>query len=135
MRRAIARYLTLLLSFLATACFAQEAAMKLAEGVYAIKGPGAAMNTGVVVGERGVFVFACDLPDYERRLQAIRSVAGGKPIRFVANGHHAGDDTMCNHLFAEQGAVIVGSKELARQLHPYWPKRIQQELKSGKVKP
>lgn len=59
-------------------------------------------------------------------------MAGGKPIRFVANGHFAGDDTMCNHMFAEQGAVVVGSKELAR--HPYWPKRAAQDLKHGRVK-
>ncbi len=43
------------------------------------------MNTGFVVGDRGVFVFSCDLADYDRRIQAIRSVAGGKPIRFVAD--------------------------------------------------
>jgi cyclase len=134
MRRGIRESLSLLLFCLAFATFAQEAAVKLADGVYAIKGPGAAMNTGFVVGDRGVFVFACDLPDYDRRMQAIRSVAGGKPIRFVANGHHAGDDTMCNHLFAEQGAVVVGSSELARQLKPYWPKRVQEELKQGRVK-
>lgn len=112
----------------------QEKAIRLAEGIYAIKGPGADMNTGFVVGDRGVFVFACDLPDYDRRLRAIRSVAGDKPIRFVANGHHAGDDTMCNHLFAEQGAVVVGSTELARQLLPYWPKRAPQALKQGKAR-
>jgi glyoxylase-like metal-dependent hydrolase (beta-lactamase superfamily II) len=134
MRRGIGGSLSFLLFCLAFAAFAQEAAVKLADGVYAIKGPGAAMNTGFVVGDRGVFVFACDLPDYDRRMQAIRSVAGGKPIRFVANGHHAGDDTMCNHLFAEQGAVVVGSSELARQLKPYWPKRAQEELKQGRVR-
>lgn len=134
MKRGISRYLALLLLFLPLASFGQGDAIKLAEGVYAIKGPGAAMNTGFVVGDRGVFVFACDLPDYDRRMQAIRSVAGGKPIRFVANGHHAGDDTMCNHLFAEQGAVIVGSREFARQLLPYWPKRVQQAMKQGKIK-
>ncbi len=133
MKRGISGYLAFLFFFFPLAAFSQEGAIKLAEGVYAIKGPGAAMNTGFVVGDRGVFVFACDLPDYDRRMQAIRSVAGGKPIRFVANGHHAGDDTMCNHLFAEQGAVVVGSRELARQLLPYWPKRIQQELKGGKA--
>ncbi len=134
MKRGISRYLAFLFFFFPLASFSQEGAIKLAEGVYAIKGAGAAMNTGFVVGDRGVFVFACDLPDYDRRIQAIKSVAGDKPIRFVANGHHAGDDTMCNHLFAEQGAVIVGSKELARQLLPYWPKRAQEELKGGKVK-
>jgi cyclase len=134
MKRGIPGYLAILFLILPLASFGQEVAVKLAEGVYAIKGPGAAMNTGFVVGDRGVFVFACDLPDYDRRMQAIRSVAGGKPIRFVANGHHAGDDTMCNHLFAEQGAVIVGSRELGRQLLPYWPKRVQEELKGGKAK-
>ncbi len=134
MKRGIPGYLAFLFIFFPLAAFSQEGAVKLAEGVYAIKGPGAAMNTGFVVGDRGVFVFSCDLPDYDRRLQAIRSVAGGKPIRFVANGHHAGDDTMCNHLFAEQGAVVVGSKELARQLLPYWPKRVQDELKQDRVK-
>ena len=133
MIRDISVYLALFFLF-PLASYGQEGAIKLAEGVYAIKGPGAAMNTGFVVGDRGVFVFACDLPDYDRRMQAIRSVASGKPIRFVANGHHAGDDTMCNHLFAEQGAVIVGSRELARQLLPYWPKRVQEELKRGKAK-
>ncbi|MBI4205481.1 MAG: MBL fold metallo-hydrolase [Betaproteobacteria bacterium] len=133
-QRGISRYFAFLLFFFSIAAFSQEGAIKLAEGVYAIKGPGAGINTGVVVGDRGVFVFACDLRDYDRRLQAIRSVAGDRPIRFVANGHHAGDDTMCNHLFAEQGAVVVGSKELARQLLPYWPKRAAQELKQGKVK-
>ncbi len=134
MKRGISGYLAFLFFFFPLASFSQEGAIKLAEGVYAIKGPGTAMNTGFVVGDRGVFVFSCDLADYDRRIQAIKSVAGDKPIRFVANGHHAGDDTMCNHLFAEQGAVIVGSKELARQLLPYWPKRAQEELKGGKVK-
>jgi cyclase len=134
MKSGVSGYLAILFLIFPLASFGQEVAVKLAEGVYAIKGPGAAMNTGFVVGDRGVFVFACDLPDYDRRMQAIRSVAGGKAIRFVANGHHAGDDTMCNHLFAEQGAVIVGSRELANQLRPYWPKRVQQELKGGKAK-
>ncbi len=41
---------------------------------------------------------------------------------------------MCNHLFAEQGAVVVGSNELARQLLPYWPKRVQEDLKRGRGK-
>lgn len=135
MKRGIPGCVAILLLILPSASFGQEGAVKLAEGVYAIKGPGAAMNTGFVVGDRGVFVFSCDLPDYDRRMQAIRSVAGDKPVRFVANGHFAGDDTMCNHLFAEQGAVVVGSRELARQLLPYWPKRVQQELKQGRVKP
>jgi len=127
----------LLLAFLqlaASLAWAQDGAIKLAEGVFAIKGPGEAINTGFVVGDRGVFVYSCSLEDYDRRLQAIRSVAGGKPIRFVTNGHHAGDDSGCNHLLAEQGAFVVGSAELRRQLLPYWPKRMEEERKRGRVK-
>lgn len=134
MKRGVPGYLAILFLIFPFASYGQEGAIKLAEGVYAIKGPGEAINTGIVVGDRGVFVYSCDLSDYDRRLQAIRSVAGGKPIRFVSNGHFAGDDTMCNHMFAEQGAVVIGSKELARQLRPYWPKRAAEELKRGKVK-
>lgn len=134
MKQFIVSHLMLVFSFFPVVSSGQEGAIKLAEGVYAIKGPGEAINTGFVVGDRGVFVYSCDLSDYDRRLQAIRSVAGGKLIRFVANGHFAGDDTMCNHMFAEQGALVLGSRELARQLLPYWPKRAQEELKRGRVK-
>ena len=92
-----------LLISLAPLAFAQErlTPIKLAEGVYGITGPRGAMNTGVVVGDRGVFVYSCQLAEYDERMAAIRSVAGGKPIRFVANGHYAWDDTGCNHLLAE----------------------------------
>lgn len=108
--------------------------IKLAEGVYGITGPRGAMNTGVVVGDRGVFVYSCQLAEYDERMAAIRSVAGGKPIRFVANGHYAWDDTGCNHLLAEQGAVVLGNPEFARLLRPYWAGQIANELRAGKVK-
>jgi cyclase len=108
--------------------------MKLAEGVYGITGPDGAINTGVVVGDRGVFVYSCQLTEYDQRLAAIRSVAWGKPIRFVANGHYAWDDSGCNHMLAEQGAVILGNPEFARLLRPYWPQRITADLKAGRVK-
>lgn len=108
--------------------------IKLADGVYGIKGPGEAFNTAFVVGERGVFVFGCDLSTYDERLQAIRSVASGKAIRFVANGHYAFDDSGCNHLFAEQGAIVIGNPEFARLLLPYWPKQVASRLKEGRGK-
>lgn len=108
--------------------------IKLADGVYGVKGPGMDFNTSFVVGERGVFVFGCDLPTYDERLQAIRSVSRNKPIRFVGNGHYAFDDSGCNHLFAEQGAIIVGNPEFARLLLPYWPKEVASRLKQGRVK-
>lgn len=125
--------------FLSLFCFlgissAQEGAVKLADGVYAIKGPGEAINTAFVVGDRGVFVYSCALDDYDRRLQAIRSVAGVKPIRFVSNGHYAFDDTGCNHMYAEQGATVIGTPALAKELLPYWPERRAEELKRGRIK-
>src|SRR3989442_7176269 len=105
--------------------------IKLAEGVYGITGPRGAINTGVVVGDRGVFVYSCQLAEYDQRLAAIRSVARGKPIRFVANGHYAWDDTGCNHMLAEQGAVVLGNPEFARLLRPYWAGRGEDDRKTG----
>lgn len=113
---------------------AQDGAVKLAEGVYAIKGPGESINTAFVVGDRGVFVYSCDLSDYDRRLAEIRKVAGGKLIRFVANGHYAFDDVGCNHMFAEQGAAVLGTPVFAKELRPYWPERRAAELKQGRIK-
>lgn len=109
-------------------------AIKLAEGVYGITGPRGAINTGFVVGDRGVFVYSCQLAEYDRRVAAIRSVAGGKPIRFVTNGHYAWDDSGCNHMLAENGAVVIGNPEFARLLRPYWAGRIAGDLKGGRVK-
>ena len=113
---------------------AQEGAIKLADGVYGIKGPGEGINTGFVVSDRGVFVYSCALDDYDRRLAEIRKVAGGKPIRYVSNGHYAFDDIGCNHMFAEQGATIIGTPALAKELLPYWPERQAEELKRGRIK-
>lgn len=68
MKRGISGYLAILFLIFPLASFGQEGAVKLAEGVYAIKGPGEGINTGFVVGDRGVFVYSCDLSDYDRRL-------------------------------------------------------------------
>jgi len=125
--------LVLLFSCFGSSLLALEA-IKLADGVYGIKGPGIDLNTAFVVGERAVFVYGCALNSYDERLEAIRKVSGGKPIRFVSNGHYAFDDTGCNHLFAEQGATVIGTPELAKLLLPYWPERQAEELKRGRVK-
>src|SRR5712692_427785 len=101
------------LTIAGAATAAQEGATKLADGVYGIKGIGEAINTAFVVGDRGVFVYSCDLSDYDRRSKIIRETAGSKPIRFVANGHYAFDDVGCNHMFAEQGATVLGEHMVA----------------------
>jgi hypothetical protein len=123
-----------LLGFVATSiavlpAWAQQLApIKLAEGVYAITGPGGAMNTSFVVGDRGVFVYGCQLAEYDQRLAGIRSVAGAKPILFVANGHFAWDDAGCNHMLAEQGAVVLGNPVFARLLQATWAARAASDL-------
>lgn len=126
--------LTLLVTGASVAWAQELTPIKLADGVYGITGPHHAINTGLVVGDRGAFVYSCQLAEYDRRLAAIRSVARGKPIRFVANGHYAWDDTGCNHLLAEQGAVVVGNPEFARLLRPYWARQIANDLKAGRAK-
>ena len=108
--------------------------IKFADNVYGITGPNGAMNTGVVVGDRGVFVYSCQLAEFDERMAAIRSVAGGKPVRFVANGHYAWDDSGCNHMLAEQGATVLGNPEFARQMRPYFAGQIARELRAGRVK-
>ncbi len=122
------------LTIAGAATAAQEGATKLADGVYGIKGIGEAINTAFVVGDRGVFVYSCDLSDYDRRSKIIRETAGSKPIRFVANGHYAFDDVGCNHMFAEQGATVLGNPAFAKELKPYWPERRTAELKQGRIK-
>lgn len=135
MRWSVLRvFAVLCFGFLGVSSVEALEATKLAEGVYGIKGPGMDFNTSFVVGDRGVFVFGCALNSYEERLQAIKKVAGNKPIRFVANGHYAFDDTGCNHLFAEQGAIVVGNPEFAKLLLPYWPEQIAEWLKRGRAK-
>lgn len=127
--------LAMLLLLTVSAGGAQELApTKLGDGIYAVRGPNNAINTGFVVGDRGVFVFSCQLAEYEQRLAAIQRVAGGKPIRFLANGHYAWDDTGCNHMLAEQGATLIGNPEFARLLRPYWAGQIANELRSGRSK-
>ena len=138
MRRRFVRWLILmtgLLLLVAPLAWAQELTpIKLADGVYGVRGPNNAINTGFVVGDRGVFVYSCQLAEYDQRLAAIRSVAGGKPIRFVANGHYAWDDTGCNHMLAEQGATVLGNPEFARLLRPYWAGQLANDLKAGRAK-
>lgn len=50
--------------------WAQEGAIKLADGIDGVRGGrgGEGINTGFVVGDRGVFVYSCDAEDYDRRL-------------------------------------------------------------------
>ncbi|HZU06037.1 MAG TPA: MBL fold metallo-hydrolase [Chloroflexota bacterium] len=101
--------------------------LRLGEGIYAVKGPGDDMNTGVVVGDDGVFVFGCNLRNYEQRLAAIRTVTD-KPIRWAANGHMAFDDSGCNWELRRLGAALIGSSRMREHYLEWAPPRLALEL-------
>lgn len=134
MRRFVIGFgLSVFLCILGSPAGALEAT-KLADGVYGIKGPGMDFNTSIVVGDRGVFVFGCAPNTYYERMEAIKKVAGGKPIRYVSNGHYAFDDTGCNHLLAEQGATVIGNPVFAKLLMPYLRERLTEDAAKGGIK-
>jgi glyoxylase-like metal-dependent hydrolase (beta-lactamase superfamily II) len=105
---------------------------KLGEGVYGIRAPyrgatGSDMNTGFVVGDNGVFVFACNIRDFEQRMIAIRTVTD-KPIRWAGIGHYAFDDSSCAWHFQQMGATIFSSGKMREEFLSYGPARYEREL-------
>ena len=50
MTRCVLGWFAFLVLYFSTASFGHDVLIKLAEGVYAIKGPGDGINTGLVVG-------------------------------------------------------------------------------------
>jgi cyclase len=82
--------------------------LQLGDGVYGIQAVNADMNTGFVVGDEGVLVFACNNSNFEQRMAAIRSVTD-KPIKWAVNGHAAFDDSGCNSDFKAMGATVISS--------------------------
>lgn len=111
-----------------TSSRAEEKLVKFTDGVYGIKGKGAKVNTGIVVGSKGVFVLNCQLDFYKGRLASIQSVSGGIPIKFVGNGHAAGDDISCNAHFEDMGATILGSQAMYKHLLVKGPKKYKKRL-------
>lgn len=111
-RTQIALLLTVWLMLLSTAARAEKTTVKLADGVYAHDAPGPEVNSGVVVGSRGIFVFNCDLKLYKELMALVREVSGGQAVKFLGNGHAAGDDVGCNGQFEDMGATIVGSQAM-----------------------
>jgi glyoxylase-like metal-dependent hydrolase (beta-lactamase superfamily II) len=109
---------------------------RLGDGVYGIQGsdvvpdaPPGTMNTGVVVGDDGVFVFSCNLQNFESRVATIRTVTD-KPIRWHANGHMASDDSGCNSEFRAMGATLLGSRAMRDHYLEWMPARLAQDLRT-----
>ena len=82
--------------------------LELGQGVYGIQAVNGDMNTGFVVGDDGVLVFACNNTNFEQRLAAIRSVTD-KPIKWAVNVHAAFDDSGCNSDWKAMGATVISS--------------------------
>lgn len=109
---------------------------RLGDGVYGIQGsdvlpdvPVGSMNSGFVVGDDGVFVFGCNLQNFESRVASIRTVTD-KPIRWQANGHMASDDSGCNSEFRAMGASLIGSRAMRDHYLEWMPARLALELQT-----
>lgn len=109
-----------------------EKTVKLAEGVFAYDSPGPDVNNGVIVGSRGIFVYNCDLDKTYKHLTALIEKEGkGTPVRFLGNGHAAGDDIGCNGQFEDMGAIIVSSEAMYQDLAEKGPERYQERLEKA----
>ena len=106
--------------------------VRLAEGVFAWDSPGPDVNNGVVVGSRGIFVYNCDLGKTYKHLTAVIQKEGqGRAVRFLGNGHAAGDDIGCNGQFEDMGATIVSSQAMYDDLVEKGPKRYKERLEKA----
>src|SRR6266540_1706037 len=102
---------------------------QMGQGVYGIKAPGEDMNTGFVVGDDGVFVFACNLNTFDARIAAIRTITD-KPIRWAGNGHAAADDYSCNFDLKRMGATLFGSERMRENFLEIAPPRLVADLRT-----
>ena len=112
--------------------YAQEAAtplpvLELGQGIYGVQAQNGDMNTGFVVGDDGVLVWACDNNNFEQRLTSIRSVPD-KPIRWAGNGHAAFDDSGCNSDWKGMGATVISSEKAREHYIEVNPERYTAAL-------
>ena len=91
---------------------------EVSDGIYGyiqLDGSWGLNNTGFIVGRDGVLVIDTCFTERRSRAfhEAVRKVAGDRPLRTVVNTHHHGDHTHGNYVFLP-AATIIGH-ELCRQ--------------------
>jgi glyoxylase-like metal-dependent hydrolase (beta-lactamase superfamily II) len=102
-----------------------EGLQKLTDNAYAFIGSDGGPNHGLLVTEKGGVVVDNDIRSIDRFMDAIRKTTP-QEIRFLINTHHAFDHTSANHVFAEQGAVIISSVRAREHLDEMGEKKIAQ---------
>jgi cyclase len=95
----------------------------------------AGANAGFVIGEDGVAVI--DTFENEAAAKALLSEIHRLttlPVRFVVNTHYHVDHVAGNHIFAQEGAVIVGHRRVRAWIHAenlkFFGDKIKPEQKS-----
>ena len=112
MRRACYYSLAIFLLLMTLLTGAQAAPQEVASGVYFRLAEGGC-NTGWVVFEDYVLVIDANFPNHaEEVLKEIRSTTD-KPVRFVFDTHHHGDNAFGNNVFAREGAIPVAQNRVS----------------------
>lgn len=88
------------------------------DNVYMLIGYGG--NIGVSVGEDGVLLIDCQVPQMVEKIKAAVSKLNEGPIRFVLNTNWHYDHADGNELMAKAGAIVIAHKNSRKQMLSEW---------------
>jgi glyoxylase-like metal-dependent hydrolase (beta-lactamase superfamily II) len=119
----IKRTLFAALQLMATAAFAQDAAItwqstELESGLYMLEGVGgfAGGNLGLLTGEDGIVLIDDGLANLSAMTIASVEQITGEPVNFLINTHAHGDHTGANAVFHSKGATVFAHDNLRTAL-------------------
>ncbi len=88
------------------------------DNVYMLIGYGG--NIGVSIGEDGVLLIDCQVPQMVEKIKAAVSKLNEGPIRFVLNTNWHYDHADGNELMAKAGAIVIAHKNSRKQMLSEW---------------